>query len=101
MKGLKTMKTVADLKRRIKLGLVIKTDFYETGQQKIRTVDKVQTNAFTMNGSWLDFPPVALIEFVGENIFKVFHPKQLTESGYIEFDYKQKGNLLATYEILN
>ena len=50
------MKTLAELKRAIKVGTkiltvrkIVKTNSVGT----IRTVDRVQTNAFTMDGSWL------------------------------------------------
>lgn len=86
------MKTLADLKRSIKLGTKIltleksvKTETVGT----IRKVDHVQGNAFTMNGSWVWWGSASEYEIEG-NIFSIFykgHPHT-------------KENLLGKYEIL-
>lgn len=95
------MKTLADLKRRIKVGTKIKKLYGIKQNDKIRTVNKIQTNGFYMDGSWLDYPKSTLIEFEGENIFIVYFPKLKNKTGFAEFDYKQKGDIIGKYEILD
>ena len=77
------MKSLAELKRKIKIGTKIKkyNGLKQNSNNTIRIVDKVQTNAFTMNGSWLWYPKNKnLIEFNG-NKFKIYNPnyRQLNE----------------------
>ena len=95
------MKTLADLKRRIKVGTKIKKIYGIKQNDKIRTVNKVQTNGFYMDYSWLEYPKSTLIEFEGENTFIVYFPKRKNETGFMEFDYKQKGDIIGKYEILD
>lgn len=93
------MKTLADLKRRIKVGTKIKKIYGIKQNDKIRTVNKVQTNGFYMDGSWLEYPKSTLIEF-NKNMFTVYFPKLKNQTGFAEFDYTQKGDIVGKYEII-
>lgn len=96
------MKSLAELKRRIKVGIKIKKNYGLKQNDKIRTVNKVQTNGFYMDGSWLEFPKATLLEFdnKNENIFRVYFPKPNNTTGFITFNYKEKGDLIGEYEII-
>ena len=69
--------TLSELKRKITLGTKIKK--VDCGHEKykpetigkIRTVDRVQTNAFTMDGSWMYWQKASDYE-IGENWFSVY-----------------------------
>lgn len=68
------MKTLTDLKKRIKIGVkIVKIDSCRKLEtlNKIRMVDKVQTNAFTMDGSWLYYQKAGDYEFNGD-IFSIY-----------------------------
>ena len=96
------MKTLAELKRKIKVGAKIKKHYGIKTDDRIRTVNKVQTNGFYMDGSWLDYPKSTLIEFDkdNENMFTIYFPKLKNETGFAEFDYTQKGDIVGKYEII-
>lgn len=69
------MNTLAELKRKIKVGTkIIKVDsclkLNTIGQERI--VDKVQKNAFTMNGSWLYWQKSSDYE-IDVDTFSVFY----------------------------
>lgn len=96
------MKNLSDLKRRLKIGVKIKklNGLTEKGIGGVREVTKIQTNSFRMDSSWLDFPKATLLECNG-NIFRVYMPKRKENTFNPEWDYKQKGELVGEYEILN
>lgn len=66
------MKTLSDLKKRIVLGTkIVKVDcchekFKPETLGKVRTVDHVQGNAFTMDGSWIYYQKSSDYEFDGD-----------------------------------
>ncbi len=101
------MKTLADLKRTLKVGMKIKTirpleDYtLPSGnivlKETIRTITKVQTNGFSMDNCWLDFPSKACVEFLSDKAFNVYYAKKVG----MDFDRNQRGELLATYIILD
>lgn len=68
---------LAELKRKITVGTRIKKvdccneRFKPESLGIIRTVDRVQTNAFTMDGSWLYWQKAGDYE-IGDNWFSVF-----------------------------
>lgn len=88
------MRTLAELKRAIKIGTKIKKvdcaqRFKPETLGKIRIVDKVQKNAFTMDGSWLYWQTAADYE-IEENFFSVYwHGCEHTNE-----------NLIGKYEII-
>lgn len=73
------MKNLAELKRRIVLGTkIVKVDcchekFKPETLGKIRTVDHVQGNAFTMDGSWVWWKKASDYEIEG-NTFSIYWP---------------------------
>lgn len=72
------MKTLKELKERIKLGTKIKkvdSCVKLTSAGEIRIVDKVQKNAFTMNGIWLYWETKDCYE-IEENGFSVYYKGQ-------------------------
>lgn len=89
------MKNLAELKRKITLGTKIKKvdccheRFKPETIGKIRTVDKVQSNAFTMDGSWIYWQKSSDYE-IGDNWFSVYW------SGH-EHTHE---NLIGKYEII-
>ena len=89
------MKNLAELKKKITLGTkIVKVDccharFKPETLGKVRIVDRVQTNAFTMNGSWLYWQRAADYE-LGKNWFEVY----VTGQEHIH------DNLVGRYEIL-
>ena len=97
------MATLSDLKRRIKLGTGLRkiAGHKGIGIGKLRYVDKVQTNGFYIEGSWLDYPQKsALCEYDGY-LFSFYFCKD----GY---EYKGKrlvpksdrrGDLIGLYRI--
>ena len=78
------MKNLAELKRTLKIGTKIKTlnKIVKTNTVgTIRTINKVNTTGFYMNGCFLEYPQNKnLIEFDG-NKFKIYQPnfRQLNE----------------------
>ena len=96
------MKTLAELKRRIKLGTkIVKKDSrylnevgwtnkFDSTLFKVRTVDHVQGNAFTMDGSWLYWQPASDYEIDGD-VFSVFY----------RGSEHTHNNLIGTYEIVH
>lgn len=86
------MKTLADLKRSIKLGTKILTLEKSIKTQTVgtvREVDRVQGNAFTMNGSWMWWQSAKDYEIEGNTFSVFFSGKPHT-----------KENLIGKYEIL-
>lgn len=87
--------TLAELKRKITLGTRIKkVDCCGVGRQAstlgtIRTVDKVQKNAFTMAGSWLYWQKAPDYE-IGPDWFAVYYSGQP----------HTRANLIGKYEII-
>lgn len=68
------MKTLSDLKKRIRVGTkIVKVDSCckPATLGKVRTVDHVQGNAFTMDGSWLYYQKSSDYEFDGD-FFSVY-----------------------------
>ena len=71
------MRTLSDLKKRIVLGAkIVKIDcchekYKPETLNKVRTIDKVQSNAFTMDGSWMWYQKASDYEFDGD-CFSVF-----------------------------
>lgn len=96
------MKNLAELKRKIKIGTKIKKiagclyskDEFSIG--KIRTITKIQTNAIFIDDARWDYPNSKLIEFVDENTFKFYYPKQDNYNIY----HNEKGDLKAIYTII-
>lgn len=86
------MKNLSDLKKAIVLGVkILKVD---SGVKvatvgTVRTVDKVQTNAFRLGGSWLYWQKASSYEISGD-IFSVYFEKQP----------HTKENLIGTYKII-
>ena len=86
------MKTLADVKRAIKIGTkILKTDSAIKVETvgKIRTVDHVQGNAFTMDKSWMWWKKADCYEIDGD-----------TFSVYIRNKPHVHENLVGTYKIL-
>ena len=87
--------TLAELKRKITVGTRIKkvdcchSRFKPETIGQIRTVDRVQSNAFTMNGSWLYWTKAGDYE-TGENWFSVYYKGQP----------HTHDNLIGKYEII-
>jgi len=86
------MKTLADLKRAIKVGTkILKVDSAIKVETvgKIRTVDHVQGNAFTMDKSWMWWEKKDCYEIDGD-----------TFSVYIRNKPHTHENLVGTYKII-
>jgi hypothetical protein len=76
------MKTIADLKRALTVGVKVRTvSIYGVPKDTVRAVSKVQSNAVYLNGSMLDYPPASLCDFDGVNI-KIYSEghRDLTEA---------------------
>ena len=98
------MGTLAELKKRIKLG----TGLYKisghkgTGIGKFRYVDRVQTNGFYIEGSWLPYPQRSnLCEYDGY-LFSFYFPKHgyvYNEKGRLVPKSDERGDLIGLYRI--
>lgn len=63
------MKTFADLKRDLQVGVKLKKVFqFGNTSETVKTVSKVQTNGVYLDKSWLSWPTAALVEYDGVNI---------------------------------
>lgn len=86
------MKNLSDLKKAIVLGVkILKVDsgFKVATVGTVRTVDKVQTNAFRLGGAWLYWRKASNYEISGD-----------TFSIYFEKQPHTKENLIGTYKII-
>ena len=98
------MSTLSDLKKRIKLGTGLRkiSGHKGTGIGKLRYVDRVQTNGFYIEGSWLDYPKRSnLCEYDGY-LFSFYFCKDGYEyvkgRGQVPKS-NRKGDLIGLYRI--
>jgi len=75
------MKTLADFKRRIQLGVKVDTKYPNGFEMPAREVSIKQSNSFafktakkdgTFDNSWMEYPKASMIEFPTENQATIF-----------------------------
>ncbi len=76
------MKTVADLKRFLKVGQTWNAFYHPfnktMGDRKIKTIMSTKFSFETVKGeSWLDFPKAKNIRFLNETDFQIFDDEEL------------------------
>lgn len=89
-----SIQNLSQLKKVIKVGtkiLRVKSSLSKKGIGVVRTVNKVQTNGFYIDGSWLEFQKAKDYEFYNNEYFSL----------YLENEEHIEENLVGLYKILD